>query len=497
MIRKASQFWIEDPLRKVNQPVLFITQAGSEADITGKDGLGAMFVRSARIINSGDLPLFKHYTVNADGVKFTYTRIFDKESVLIEVPYKPIISVGKEVSRWRTITKLVPAFEISDDSGNILGLVVCDGDGWTESGKYYAVSSDAVDPFEYGNWMCYYSSKPFSGDLEDKVIYSDESATITEVAPCGYHGTVVPHEEYTSEDTGPPITQYLSQSMCVLNETIDTGIITLAGGATTIYSVVSAMSSLTYNPNYLLVSYNIYYYNSQLSLSHYHWSAPASDSDRVFGSVVSSPSHSELSSSLCSSTVVYYFEEVPLGISDDYYNLDNIILNVPTVSNYCNSSIWSAVYATGRESHYRFNYSFEELELSEDTSSSIDVNLIVSGSIFPAFSIANTSLYGSNETLARAIFYAPLLSSLRVYYYGDAVYVIGSLMEYESVNGETNSSPKSTYFFVKLGDSEVQTLSLDSLYTSGSIPYNQTVGGSCYGKFRLVKIEEKVEVEDV
>src|SRR5574343_1409677 len=119
MIRKASQFWIEDPLRKVSQPVLFITQAGSEADITGKDGLGAMFVRSARTINSGDLPLFKHYAVNADGVKFTYTRIFDKESVLIEVPYKPIISVGKEVSRWRTITKLVPAFEIRSEERRV------------------------------------------------------------------------------------------------------------------------------------------------------------------------------------------------------------------------------------------------------------------------------------------------------------------------------------------------------------------------------------------
>jgi hypothetical protein len=493
MIRKASQFWIEDPLRKVSQPVLFITQAGSEADITGKDGLGAMFVRNARIINSRDLPLFQHSVVNSDGVKFTYSRIFDRESVLIEVPYKAVKRISEVLYRQYVITKLVPAFEISDDSGNILGLVVCDGDGWTESGKYYAVSSDAVDPFEYGNWMCYYDSKPFSGDLEDKVIYSDRSATITEVAPCGYHGTVVPHEEYSFESITDPSIDRISQSMCVLSETIDTGTITLSDGSTTIHNIVDSLTSLTYNPNFIYMTIYLPYYNRQLSLSHNSFDAgPEYSYVSVFGSTVTS-AHSELSSSFCTSITIGVGTEIT---SEYYREPSEIMLVMPTISNYYNSEIWSAIYASGMDSYTLFDAASETIT-AEDTSSSIDINLIVSGNIFSSFSIANTATYGSNETLARAIFYAPLLSSLRMYSYGDAVYVIGSLMEYESVNGETNSSPKSTYFFVKLGDSEVQTLSLDSLYTSGSIPYNQTVGGSCYGKFRLVKIEEKVEVEDV
>ena len=53
-MRKISQYWIEDPLRSVSQPVQFTVEG--RVDIS----VGAQFVRSARLLNSGNLPVFSY-----------------------------------------------------------------------------------------------------------------------------------------------------------------------------------------------------------------------------------------------------------------------------------------------------------------------------------------------------------------------------------------------------------------------------------------------------
>lgn len=535
MIRKASQFWIEDPLRKVNQPVLFITQAGSEADITGKDGLGAMFVRSARTINSGDLPLFKHYAVNADGVKFTYTRIFDKESVLIEVPHRLVVSVGKKLSRWYTVTKLRPAFEISDDSGDITGIIVCDEDNWTTSGKYYAIDKNSVDPFEYGNWMCHYDEKPFSGDLENKVIRRDGRVTITDIAPCGYHGVIVGHDNvlYSGEANSGPgwvnwdISMYLTQSLCVLNDTIDSGTITLTGNTYTIHDIVDSMAALNatypvYNPNWLDVTRLIPYYNVKFSVFNYDTDVSGNEGDTfsyptaVFGEEEDAISYTTLTSNICDSSEICRLIDLSgYGVSTDYWQkVDNIFLYSPMVSNYYSESLWSFIYVSNRDCYYRHAELFTGNEIVRtDTTENLYINIVVSGSIFSSSELINTLLYtygsGDSETMHRAVFYSPVLSNLRTYLHNGVTYVIGALMELECIEGYSdtstpvtiaNSTPKITYFIVRTGDDKIQTLSLDGLYTTESVPYSQLDDEGnrlCYGKFRLIEIEEKVEVEDI
>ena len=290
----------------------------------------------------------------------------------------------------------------------------------------------------------------------------------------------------------------MSQSICILNETIDSGVITVGETVFTIHNIIEFMSNPLYNPNYIRPLDWIVYINSQFSFSHLVYDYSPFNTDEIFAFQVSAD-HTELLSNLCANTIISSYVELPESIQSYYWNSNNIFLNTPTVSNYNSQSIWSAIYVNGKESFGQYNESTEEIITSEDTSSSININLIVSGNIFPSFSTANTALYGSDETLARAIFYAPLLSSLRTYYHNGITYVIGSLMEYETLGEITNSSPKSTYFIVNSEDLEVHTLSLDSLYTSGSMPYNQLDNEGnrlCYGKFRLIEIEERIEVKD-
>lgn len=458
-------------------------------------------LKQMRRENVNNLELYKKVVRFQNGVEIICEVNHGVEKVRINTPValpaaaEDIDVVVEEevvVPPVETESTICPAFEISDGSGNIIGILVCDTGEWTSTGTFYEIETSAADPFEYGNWMCYYDSKPFSGDLADKEIYNSDRVVITDIAPCGYHGTVVTHDSYELYILSPPVTDYMSQSICILNETIDSGVITVGETVFTIHNIIEFMSNPIYNPNYIGPLDWIVYINSQFSFSHLVYDYSPFNTDEIFAFQVSAD-HTELSSNLCANTIISSYVELPYSIQSYHWNSNNIFLNTPTVSNYNSQSIWSAIYINGKESFGQYNESAEEIITSEDTSSSININLIVSGNVFSAFSTANTTLYGSDETLVRAIFYAPLLSSLRMYSIEGVIYVVGSLMEFSSISGNSNTSPKVTYFMVKTGDSEVQTLSLDSLYTVGGIPYHILDDGPCYGKFRLVKIERPEE----
>lgn len=78
-MRKILQYWIEDPLRAMSQPVQFTVEGRMDISV------GAQFVRSARLLNSGNLPVFKHST-NINGVDYSYFRVYNRESVDISYP---------------------------------------------------------------------------------------------------------------------------------------------------------------------------------------------------------------------------------------------------------------------------------------------------------------------------------------------------------------------------------------------------------------------------
>lgn len=83
-MRKISQYWIEDPLRTITQPVQFTVEG--KVDIS----VGAQFVRSARLLNSSNLPVFS-YKNRINGTEFSYSRMFDREYVGI---YSPVVGGG-------------------------------------------------------------------------------------------------------------------------------------------------------------------------------------------------------------------------------------------------------------------------------------------------------------------------------------------------------------------------------------------------------------------
>lgn len=138
-MRKISQYWIEDPLRSVTQPVQFTIDG--KIDIS----VGTQFVKSARLLNSGNLPVFK-YKTTVNGTEFSYSRIFDKECVGI---YSPV--VGGRVTTVEDIEKTVldhPVITFMLHQGEdlpVYGHYICkdlafDLDGHVQTFKFLGVS---------------------------------------------------------------------------------------------------------------------------------------------------------------------------------------------------------------------------------------------------------------------------------------------------------------------------------------------------------------------
>lgn len=117
-MRKISQYWIEDPLRAVSQPVQFTVEG--KVDIS----VGAQFVRSARLLNGGNLPVFSYKTI-VNNTEFSYSRVFDREYVGI---YSPSIDGGvitveeivKTVSAHPVMTFMLYTGEVRYEYGHYL-----------------------------------------------------------------------------------------------------------------------------------------------------------------------------------------------------------------------------------------------------------------------------------------------------------------------------------------------------------------------------------------
>ena len=176
-MRKISQYWIEDPLRSVTQPVQFTIDG--KIDIS----VGTQFVKSARLLNSGNLPVFK-YKTTVNGTEFSYSRIFDKECVGI---YSPV--VGGRVTTVEDIEKTVldhPVMTFMLYTGEVR--------------------------YEYGHYLCRDVGFSLDGYVQTwpgVVNYSTrtpEELSVVEVDNIGYELLVVDTEEGTPGTYTPPHT---------------------------------------------------------------------------------------------------------------------------------------------------------------------------------------------------------------------------------------------------------------------------------------------------
>lgn len=180
-MRKISQYWIEDPLRTVSQPVQFTVEG--RVDIS----VGAQFVRSARLLNSGNLPVFS-YKARVNGTEFSYSRVFEREYVGI---YSP--SVGGGAVTVEEIVKTVSAHPVMT----------------------FMLYTGEVR-YEYGHYLCRDVGFSLDGYVQTwpgAVNYNTrtpEELSIVEVDNIGYELLVVDTEGGTPGTYTPPRTiQYI------------------------------------------------------------------------------------------------------------------------------------------------------------------------------------------------------------------------------------------------------------------------------------------------
>lgn len=457
MIRKASQFWIEDPLRKVSQPVLFITQADNEVDAAGKDGLGTTFVMNARLINSGNLPLFRHSVVNGDGVKFTYSRIFDKESVIINVPAAGGKEYIEEEVTTTEVIDIMPAFELSDNSGNLVGLAICTSGLWEESGwNIVTFDSSLVDPFEYGHWTIYYTIKPFIGDLEDKNI-STSGGNVYEVAPSGYHNKVWELAFYGN-----------------------------IGGIGTDYYNAAIIGNFEDNP-----LGEPHYSEIGVSRSARQWSI-------IYHDYEFPDDYYSIGYGYIPGAVINIVTSVEQGYAD--HSIVDSIYIVDDVNITAIDAIGTAVRSSNEYAILCFTYNATVIGGSSTNSTPV-VKMIIDGNVFQLSPYNGSIIYNwipfEDPEFGTAYWYPfdAANSNIRYYKFEGKTYVLHAIPDYyQDPIGGYISNPKIRYLFICPEDSTFNfSVSFDQLRDDSNNPYHMIGDYYCFSKFRLVKSTRVVE----
>lgn len=126
-MRKISQYWIEDPLRAITQPVQFTVEGN--VDISA----GMQFVNKSRNLNTSNLPVFYNKQFDKDAV-YVYSRMYNKESVSITRRQYVSTPTVKGDVKSRYIISPCAVFGLYDVSNidYLMGYAICSLLDWND-----------------------------------------------------------------------------------------------------------------------------------------------------------------------------------------------------------------------------------------------------------------------------------------------------------------------------------------------------------------------------
>ena len=174
---RTFKIWVPNKDLTGQLPVLVTLQG----DLDGAQSLlfsGVQHLKQLRLENVQDLPQYwRSVALDNGSVIFCRTQ-FGMEEIVIHVPPRLYGKPPKLIEREQEWEEVVPAFEVTDASGALVGWVLCMNGKWTNDLEQYefieARGSETLDPFEWGNWYAELGEpRPFSGELEDKYITKD------------------------------------------------------------------------------------------------------------------------------------------------------------------------------------------------------------------------------------------------------------------------------------------------------------------------------------
>lgn len=170
-MKKISQYWIEDPLRAVSQPVQFTVEGN--VDISA----GMQFVNKSRNLNTSNLPVFYNKQFDKDAV-YVYSRMYNKESVSITRRQYVSTPTVKGDVKSRYIISPCAVFGLYDVSNidYLMGYAICSLLDWNDV-KYVQMFDDPV----YYEEQFYTRYKDYAGIIP-KVNYKSADETINDLS---------------------------------------------------------------------------------------------------------------------------------------------------------------------------------------------------------------------------------------------------------------------------------------------------------------------------
>jgi hypothetical protein len=111
---------------------------------------------------------------------------FGQDKIHVHVPPKPIPKKGREEPEFTS--KYMPAFEVENSLGEVVGWVLCHSTTWKGGYEFIPrIQGLEFDPFQYGLWMEHYTQKPFQDELKDRLLFAEPGREVWDIAPSGYH----------------------------------------------------------------------------------------------------------------------------------------------------------------------------------------------------------------------------------------------------------------------------------------------------------------------
>lgn len=177
MISKVSQYWVEDPLRTISQPVRFTVSSDDSSNLAVGERLGIGFIRNARMMNTGNLPVFQYKTVTGSGSQLLYSRIYDKESVVVSIPSVSGKEIIEEEIEAYTTVELVPVIGLYDisDPARFMGYAVYTTKAWDSVRYVILLDTPIID----------IPGKPSSSIAVPSIYYISGSSTVESIEIIG------------------------------------------------------------------------------------------------------------------------------------------------------------------------------------------------------------------------------------------------------------------------------------------------------------------------
>ena len=312
--------------------------------------------------------------------------------------------------------------------------------------------------------MCHYYSKPFDGDLIDKVIYTDNSITITDIAPCGYHNLVMPYTTVTNigSFTYPEI--YPDLDFVILTDLYDSGGFNSSyTGYVYFKDIINRNLSSVYTENFQIVasqneprqgiSSKQTYYDEFGNLVIYY---------TIVGVVMESPPIYDIVYS--SGLTNHYYVYDPVEYLIDWY--DKYLLGSPRLSGVLDNNTWGMVYFDG------LSWSYTTEDYFQLSNSSYKIKIVLCGKEFSSLYTFDVSIAGSTiDEYEIIIPQSPMSSNLRIYSVNGDIYLLSCLKDVSHVDSYysgaiTTTNPKCRYIIARYNDetSTSHTVEFDEIF---------------------------------